>query len=55
MTALDASRRLLAIDTSTALAVVALGGSDGRLDGASCPDSARCSPPAASRSRTSAA
>ncbi len=34
MTALDVSRRLLAIDTSTALAVVALGGSDGRLDGA---------------------
>ena len=34
MTALDASRRLLAIDTSTAVAVVALGGSDGHLDGA---------------------
>ena len=34
VTALDVSRRLLAIDTSTALAVVALGGSDGRLDGA---------------------
>ena len=34
MTALETSRRLLAIDTSTAVAVVALGGSDGHLDGA---------------------
>jgi len=34
LTAFDASRRLLAIDTSTAVAVVALGGADGRLDGA---------------------
>ena len=34
MTALDASRRLLAIDTSTAVAVVALGHADGQLEGA---------------------
>ena len=34
MSGLDASRRLLAIDTSTAVAVVALGRVDGQLEGA---------------------